>query len=104
MRIWLAARRPDLYKNPSELKRKVKAAFLQFSRIWKRRVKPNAQRADCENAVRNSSQPALQIRYPPRKWRRSHGDVASTKTKDFIAICQSTRPVRDTDQCKAEGS
>ena len=104
MRIWLAARRPDLYKNPSELKRKVKAAFLQFSRIWKRRVKPNAQRADCENAVRNSSQPALQIRYPPRKWRRSHGDVASTKTKDFIAMCQSTRPVRDTDQCKAERS
>ena len=46
MRIWLAARRPDLYKNPSELKRKVKAAFLQFSRIWKRRVKPNAQRAE----------------------------------------------------------
>ena len=61
-------------------------------------------REDCENAVRNSSQPALQIRYPPRKWRRSHGDVASTKTKDFIAICQSTRPVRDTDQCKAERS
>ena len=52
----------------------------------------------------NSSQPALQIRYPPRKWRRSHGDVASTKTKNFIAICQSTRPMRDTDQCKAEGS
>ena len=30
--------------------------------------------------------------------------MASTKTKNFIAICQSTRPMRDTDQCKAEGS
>ena len=39
MRIWLAARRPDLYKNPSELKRKVKAAFLQFSRIWEAKGK-----------------------------------------------------------------
>jgi Rad52/22 family double-strand break repair protein len=56
------------------------------------------------HAVGDSSQPALQIRYPTREWRESHGDLASTKTKNFIAICQSTRPVRDTDRCKAEGA